>query len=118
MKKLKLIHKEPNEECFEILKSCIVEDKKLKEYRIDKDTLLENLPEGIVNAFLDHLGTDEQHRSLILFLIKNGSLVVHCWGDDENSEDHFKSISENYNRLSRSRLQNTSDYPYDLDIPF
>lgn len=82
MKKINLIHKEKDEQCFEILKTCIVEDKKLKEYRIDKDTLLENLPESIVNEFLDFLGTDDQFRSLMLYMIKKGSLVVKCWDDD------------------------------------
>jgi hypothetical protein len=80
--KIDLIHKEKNEECFEILKSTIVEDKELKKYRIDKDTLLQNLPEKIVNEFLDFLGTDEKHRSLMLYMIKNGSMVVKCWEDE------------------------------------
>ncbi len=53
MKRINLIHKEKNEECFEILKSTIVEDKVLKKYKIDKDTLLKNLPEEVVNEFLD-----------------------------------------------------------------
>ena len=73
-----LIHKEPNEECFEILKSTIVEDKVLNTWRIDKDTLIQNLPEEVVNQFLDFLGTDEQQRSLTLYLIKKGSLVIKC----------------------------------------
>lgn len=81
MKKLQLIHKEKNEECLEILKSIIIEDKELIKYRIDKDTLFQNLPEQIVNEFLDFLGTDERHRSLMLSMIKNGTLVVNCWED-------------------------------------
>ncbi|MCK3683983.1 hypothetical protein [Maribellus sp. YY47] len=83
MKKFQLIHQEKDEQCFEILKSCIVEDKKLKEYRIDKDTLLENLPESIVNKFLDFLGTDRQFRTLMLHMIKSGTLVISCWDDEE-----------------------------------
>ena len=80
--KLQLIHKESNEECIEILKSCIVEDQQLKKYRIDKNTLLQNLPEKIVNEFLDFLGTDERHRSLMLYMIKKGSMVINCWEED------------------------------------
>lgn len=78
MKKISLIHKEPNEECFEILKTTIVEDKQLKRWTIDKDTLLQNLPEHVVNNFLDLLGSDEQYRSSILYLIAKGSLIIHC----------------------------------------
>jgi hypothetical protein len=80
--KIQLIHKEPGEECLEVVKTCIVEDTKLKEYTIDKNTLLQNLPEKIVNDFLDFLGTDEHHRSLMLSLIKKGTLVVTCTEDD------------------------------------
>jgi hypothetical protein len=80
--KIQLIHKEPGEECLEVVKSCIVEDTKLKEYKINKDTLLQNLPEKIVNDFLDFLGTDERHRSIMLSLIKRGTLVVTCTEDD------------------------------------
>lgn len=83
MTKLQLIHKEPNEECFEILKSTIIEDKELKKYRIDKNTLLQNLPEKIVNEFLDFLGSDEIHRSVVLSMIKDGSLVINCWEDED-----------------------------------
>lgn len=82
MKKLQLIHQEPNEECFEILKSTIVEDKQLKKYTINKDTLLQNLPEKVVNEFLDFLGTDEKYRRLMLYLIKSGSLVMNCEDED------------------------------------
>ena len=78
MKRIKLIHQEKNEECFEILKSTIIEDVELKKYRIDKDTLLQNLPENVVNEFLDFLGTEKQHRDLMLHLIKSGSLVITC----------------------------------------
>jgi hypothetical protein len=82
IKNFQLIHKEPDEECYEILKSCIVEDQQLKKYRIDKNTLLQNLPEKIVNEFLDFLGTDERHRSLMLYMIKKGSMVINCWEKD------------------------------------
>lgn len=78
MRKIQLIHHEQNEECFEILKSTIVEDKQLKKYTIDKDTLLQNLPEKVVNEFLDFLGTEKQHRELMLSMIKDGSLVITC----------------------------------------
>jgi hypothetical protein len=82
MNQLQIIHKEKNEECFEILKSTIVEDHQLKKYLIDKNTLLLNLPEKIVNEFLDFLGTDERHRSLMMYMIKKGSLVINCWEED------------------------------------
>ena len=72
------IHKEPKEDCFEILKSTIIEDKVLNTWRIDKDTLIQNLPEEVVNQFLDMLGSDEQHRSLLLYMIKKGNLVIKC----------------------------------------
>lgn len=75
---LNLIHKEPLEDCFEILKSTIIEDKVLNTWRIDKDTLIQNLPEEVVNQFLDFLGSDEQHRSLLLYMIKKGNLVIKC----------------------------------------
>jgi hypothetical protein len=80
--KVKLIHKESHSECFEILKSSIVENTQLQKWTIDKNTLLQNLPEKIVNEFLDFLGTDEQHRSLMLYLIKEGSLVIKCDEED------------------------------------
>jgi hypothetical protein len=83
MKSIQLIHKEPNEECFEILKSTIIEDKVLNTWRIDKDTLIQNLPEHVVNEFLDFLGTDERHRSLMLYLIKDGTLKIHCEEEEE-----------------------------------
>ncbi|RKD90015.1 hypothetical protein [Mangrovibacterium diazotrophicum] len=119
-KKIELIHKEQNEDCFEILKSTIIEDKELKEYRIDKDTLLHELPETIVNAFLDFLGTEKRHRDLMLYLIKKGSLVIHCWDDDEEMV-RFNSSSRNrdlrsFNRKEKSKW--SSDYPVDPDIPF
>ena len=55
-----------------------IENKELKKYRIDKDTLLANLPEKVVNEFLDFIGTDKQHRQLMLHLIKEGVLVITC----------------------------------------
>ena len=121
MKRIDIIHKEQNEECFEILKSTIIEDKELKKYRIDKDTLLEELPESIVNEFLDFLGTDEQHRDLILYMIKKGSLVVHCWDEDTKESSIFPSNRTSKSRLSLSGTQKSkwsSEYPVDPDIPF
>ncbi len=102
-KNIQLIHKEQNEECFEIIKSTIVEDKELKKYRIDKDTLLHELPESIVNEFLDFLGTDEQHRNLMLHLIKTGSLVMNCWEDqnEDKSKNKFTNTKEGYDRQVR-----------------
>lgn len=82
MKRLQLIHQEQGSECFEILMSTIVEDKQLKEWTIDKNTLLHTLPEHIVNQFLNLLGTDERQRSLMLYLIAKGSLVIHCDEED------------------------------------
>ncbi|WP_321347085.1 hypothetical protein [uncultured Draconibacterium sp.] len=81
MKTIQLIHREHNEECFEVLKSLIVEDEKLKKYTIDKHTLLEKLPEKIVNEFLDFLGTEKQHRELMLYMIKSGTLTITCEED-------------------------------------
>ncbi|WP_320112287.1 hypothetical protein [Draconibacterium orientale] len=78
MKRITIIHKEHDEECFEILKQAIIENKELKKYRIDKDTLLANLPSKVVNEFLDFIGTDKQHRQLMLHLIKEGVLVITC----------------------------------------
>ena len=81
MKKLLLIHQEQDSECLEVLKSCIVEDKHLKKYRIDKHTLLHKLPEKVVNQFLDFLGSDAQFRQQMLYMIKSGSLVITCEDD-------------------------------------
>ena len=80
MKKVQLIHKEADEECFEILKFSIVEDQQAKKYQIDKDTLLQNLPESVINQFLDFLGVG-LHRELMLHLIKKGSLIITCTDD-------------------------------------
>lgn len=80
--KVTLTHQEQNEECLEILKSTIIEDKQLKKYTIDKNTLLQNLPKKVVNEFLDFLGTEKQHRDLMLHLIKTGSLVMNCEEDN------------------------------------
>ena len=56
MKRIQLIHREKDSDCFEILKSTIVEDKQIKDWTIDKDTLIQNLPESIVNEFPDFYG--------------------------------------------------------------
>jgi hypothetical protein len=115
MKNLEIIHKEPNEECFEILKSTIVEDKELKKYRIDKDTLLHELPEEIVNEFLDFLGTDEQHRDLMLHMIKTGTLVIHCWDDEEENKEGIIYRRKN---IRKNRILNANQKPFDpLDSP-
>jgi hypothetical protein len=81
MKQITLLHKEPNEKCFEILKSTFIDDKVLKKFNIDKNTLLQNLPEETVNEFLDFLGPASQHRDLTLQLIKEGRIILHCWED-------------------------------------
>lgn len=78
-KKVQLIHKEPNEECFEILKSAIVEDKVLKKFRIDQHTLIANLPEKVINSFLDFLAQYEsEQRKFIIQSIKRGAITVKC----------------------------------------
>lgn len=78
-KKIQLIHQEPGSECIEILKSAIVEDKILKSYIIDNHTLIKNLPEGVINAFLDFLSPfQDRHRSIILEEIKKGKLTLEC----------------------------------------
>ena len=80
--RINLIHKEKNEECFEILKSTIVKDKVLEKYRIDKDTLLQNLPEKVVNEFLDFISEQKgESRQLTLKWIKEGRIILECWED-------------------------------------
>ncbi len=122
MKRVELLHKEYNEECFEILKSTIVEDKELKKYRIDKDTLLHELPVAIVNEFLDFLGTDEQHRNLMLHMIKTGSLIMNCWEDDnENSKGikfDLKNTRRNPNLNIKQKPFDPLDSPVDDRLPF
>ena len=82
MIQIKLLHKEPNEKCYEILKSAIVENRELKKFNINKNTLLQNLPEELVNEFLDFLGPVGQHRYMTLQLIKEGRIILHCWEDE------------------------------------
>lgn len=122
MKTVEIIHKEKNEECFEILKRTIVEDKELKKYRIDSDTLLREIPESIVNEFLDFLGTDEQHRNLMLYMIKTGSLIIHCWEDDEGNNEKTRIISSNTKKSKVSDIKqppfNPDDGPIDDELPF
>ncbi|RIH63790.1 hypothetical protein D1164_17805 [Mariniphaga sediminis] len=79
MKRIKLIHREPHSECMETLKETIVKDSDLKIYLIDKDTLIQNLPEKIVNNFLDFLsGYNRKDREILLKMIKEGSLILDC----------------------------------------
>lgn len=79
MKSIQLIHQEPNQECFEILKSTIIENKVLKRWTIDKDTLIQNLPEHVVNEFLDFLGNCKPvFREIYLGWIKDGTLKILC----------------------------------------
>lgn len=120
MKTLQLIHKEKTKECFEIIKTAIVEDKELKKFRIGKDTLLENLPEKVMNEFLDFLGTDEQFRSLMLHMIKSGTLVINCWDDEDNGSS---SINTEKNRIKPSAKNKFNwdgffDEPPSDDMPF
>ena len=82
MIQIKLLHKEPNEKCYEILKSAIVDDKELKKFSINKNTLLQNLPEKLVNEFLDFLGPVGQNRHVTVQLIKGGRIILHCWEDE------------------------------------
>ena len=60
----------------------IIEDKELKKYRIDKDTLLQNLPEKVVNEFLDFLLKKGEFRELTLSMIKDGTLTIECMEED------------------------------------
>ncbi len=76
MKRINLIHKEPDRECFEVLKRSLVEEKELKKFRIDENTLIQNLPEKIVNEFFEFLGIDKQHHDLMLNLNKTGALII------------------------------------------
>jgi hypothetical protein len=83
--KIQLVHKEPGQECIEILKCAIVEDKVLKKYEIDKNTLINTLPEKIINSFLDFLGKFElSQREIILELIKKGEITLICDEEPEN----------------------------------
>ncbi|MDP3915068.1 MAG: hypothetical protein Q8R96_15180 [Bacteroidota bacterium] len=122
MKKVEIIHKEKKEECFEILKRTIVEDKELKKYRIDYDTLISELPESIVNEFLDFLGSDEQHRDLMLHMIKTGSLIIHCWEDDEGNNEKTRIISSNNKKSKVSGIKqppfNSDEGTIDAELPF
>lgn len=122
MKTIEIIHKEKNEECFEILKKTIVEDKELKRYRIDSDTLLSELPESIVNEFLDFLGTDEQHRNLMLHMIKSGTLVINCWEDEEENSGKTKIKSSNVKKSKVTVIKqppfNPDEGPIDDELPF
>ncbi len=122
MKTIEIIHKEKNEECFEILKRIIVEEKELKKYRIDSDTLLSELPESIVNEFLDFLGTDELFRNLMLHMIKTGSLIIHCWEDEEENNEKTRIISSNTKKSVVSGIKqppfNPDEGPIDDGLPF
>ena len=110
MKRIDLIHKEKNEECFEILQSTIIEDKELKKFRIDKDTLFHELPEPIVNEFLDFLGRQGEFRELTLHMIKSGTLVINCWEEDEVNKERPRLVPKKSIRNSRS---NTTQKPFD-----
>ncbi|MCK3683977.1 hypothetical protein [Maribellus sp. YY47] len=82
MKKIQLIHKEHHEECMEVLKSTIVKDEDLDKFTIDKDTLLHELPEPVINAFLDFLSSYRgELRQIALKMIKEGTLILECWED-------------------------------------
>lgn len=76
MKRVNLIHKEPDKECFEVLKRSLVKDQDLNKFRIDENTLLENLPEKKVNKFLKFLQIDRQARDLMLRFHKSGALII------------------------------------------
>ena len=122
-KRVELIHKEQNEECFEILKSTIVEDKELKKFRIDKDTLLHELPEWIVNEFLDFLsGFNREHRQLTLEMIKNGTLTLNCWEDEEDRDDSYRvtlgRIKRERKEKSEQKFKNFDDNYLGIDTPF
>ncbi len=54
----------------------------MEKFRIDKDTLLQNLPEKIVNEFLDFISEQKgESRQLTLKWIKEGRLILECWED-------------------------------------
>ena len=109
MKKIQLIHKEHNEECFEILKSTIVKDNELKKFNIDKDTLLHKLSEKEINVFLDFLSKfSREHRQLTLEMIKNGTLTLHCWEDEEDNNEPVKYNSKVKDRIDKL-MSNTND---------
>lgn len=89
MKRIELFHKEDNEQCMEILKSIIAEDEVLKIFHIDRNTLLQNLPEKIVNEFLDFLNKQGKHREWMLKMIKEGKVTVRCWEEEEPRSNGF-----------------------------
>ena len=118
-KRVELIHKEHNEECFEILKSTIVKDNELKKFRIDKDTLLHELPEKVVNEFLDFLsGFNREHRQITLGMIKNGTLILHCWEDEEGDNiGHFPQERDRIEKLV-SEINEIHVNPESDEFPF
>ena len=76
MKRILLIHKEPDKKCFEVLKRSLVDERDLKKFRIDENTRLQKLPEKIVDKFLKFLKIDGQTRVLMLHLNKSGALII------------------------------------------
>ena len=73
------MYKGKSEKCNEILKNTIIEDNELKKFGIDKVTLLHELPEKMVNEFLNFIGNQGEFRELILSMIKSGTWVLNCW---------------------------------------
>ena len=119
MKKVDLIHKE----CFEILKSTIVKDKKRKRYTIDKDTLLHELPTEVVDKFLDFIsGLDSVSLQITFEMIKNGRLTFECWEDEEEGDDSSQVTlrrikKERKEKLEKKRKKSDSEH-FDYDTPF
>ena len=120
MKKVKLIHQEENSDCIEILKDAIVEEKELKKFHIDKHTLLQNLPEGIVNSFLDYIADFSlKQKQLLLEMTKEGTIALNCWDDDDEtiSEAHRLKLKEE-SKKSQQQFKGLFDELDEMDVPF
>ena len=76
MKRVILIHKEPDRECFEVLKRSNIEERILKKFSIDENTLLQKLPMKKVDKFLEILKIDRQARDFMLRLNRLGALFI------------------------------------------
>ena len=76
MKRIVLIHKEPDKKCFEVLKRSLVDEKDLKIFGFDDNTRLQKLPAKVVDKFLDFLQIDGQTRDLMLRLNKSETLLI------------------------------------------
>ena len=119
-KRIQLIHKEPEEECMEVLKSAIVAEKQLKEFNIDEHTSLHKLPEGIVNSFLDFIADFTlKQKQFLLEMIKDGVIILTCWDDDDESlSEQSKLVVKEEVKKSQQEIKDLYNEWHDLDAPF